>query len=65
MGQPIAVRTDFAAVEVRRLARRAKDSDQVRPLMPLPPRSTELNSQDNIWQFMRQNWLCKPRLQIL
>ena len=25
--------------------------------MPLPPRSPELNSQENIWQFMRQNWL--------
>ncbi len=29
MGQPIAVRTDFSAVELRRLARRSKDSDQV------------------------------------
>jgi len=26
-------------------------------LMPLPPRAPELNSQENIWQFMRQNWL--------
>jgi hypothetical protein len=26
-------------------------------LMPLPPRSPELNSQENIWQFTRQNWL--------
>ncbi|MGY4319427.1 transposase [Bradyrhizobium sp. JR3.5] len=26
-------------------------------LMPLPPRSPELNSQENICQFMRQNWL--------
>ena len=33
-------------------------------LMPLPPRSPELNSQENIWQFMRQNWI-EPRLQIL
>jgi len=33
MGQPIVVRTDFTAVEVRRLARRAKDSDQVRRLL--------------------------------
>ncbi len=33
MGQPIAVRTDFSAVEVRRLARRAKDNDQVRRLL--------------------------------
>jgi transposase len=35
MGQPIAVRTDFSAVEVRRLARRAKDSDQVRRLLAI------------------------------
>src|SRR5438034_254632 len=26
-------------------------------LMPLPPRAPELNGQENIWQFMRQNWL--------
>ena len=26
-------------------------------LLPLPPRSPELNSQENIWQFMRQSWL--------
>jgi transposase len=26
-------------------------------LMPLPPRSPELNSMENIWQFMRDNWL--------
>ena len=26
-------------------------------LMPLPPRSPELNPQENTWQFMRQNWL--------
>src|SRR5512145_1857989 len=26
-------------------------------LVPLPPRSPELNPQENIWQFMRQNWL--------
>ena len=25
--------------------------------MPLPPRAPELNGQENIWQFMRQNWL--------
>jgi hypothetical protein len=35
MGQPIAVRTDFTAVEVRRLARRAKGSDQVRRLLAI------------------------------
>ena len=26
-------------------------------LMPLPPRAPELNPQENIWQFMRANWL--------
>ena len=26
-------------------------------LMPLPPRSPELNPMENIWQFMRDNWL--------
>jgi hypothetical protein len=26
-------------------------------LLSLPPRSPELNGQENIWQFMRQNWL--------
>jgi putative transposase len=26
-------------------------------LMPPPPRAPELNGQENIWQFMRQNWL--------
>jgi hypothetical protein len=24
-------------------------------LVPLPPRAPELNGQENIWQFMRQN----------
>jgi hypothetical protein len=26
-------------------------------LLQLPPRAPELNSPENIWQFMRQNWL--------
>jgi len=26
-------------------------------LMPLPARAPELNPQENMWQFMRQNWL--------
>ncbi len=26
-------------------------------LMPLPPRSPELNPVENVWQFMRENWL--------
>jgi hypothetical protein len=25
--------------------------------LQLPPRAPELNGQENIWQFMRQNWL--------
>ena len=25
--------------------------------LPLPPRSRELNPVENIWQFMRDNWL--------
>ena len=26
-------------------------------LLPLPPRSPELNRQENVWQFLRDNWL--------
>jgi transposase len=26
-------------------------------LLPLPPRSPELNPTENIWQFIRDNWL--------
>ena len=26
-------------------------------LMPLPPRSPELNPVENVWQYLRQNWL--------
>ncbi len=26
-------------------------------IMPLPPRAPELNPVENVWQFMRQNWL--------
>ena len=26
-------------------------------LLPLPPRSPELNPAENIWQFLRENWL--------
>ncbi|GAB7551057.1 hypothetical protein NRB_05540 [Novosphingobium sp. 11B] len=26
-------------------------------LMPLPPRCPELNPVENVWQFMRDNWL--------
>jgi transposase len=26
-------------------------------LMPLPPKAPEMNPTENIWQFMRDNWL--------
>jgi len=26
-------------------------------IVPLPPKCPELNAQENVWQFMRQNWL--------
>jgi transposase len=26
-------------------------------LMPLPPKSPELNPVENLWQFLRDNWL--------
>lgn len=26
-------------------------------LLPLPPKAPELNPVENVWQFMRQNWL--------
>jgi transposase len=26
-------------------------------IVPLPPKSPELNPVENIWQFMRENWL--------
>lgn len=26
-------------------------------LLPLPPRCPELNPVENVWQFMRENWL--------
>jgi hypothetical protein len=34
-------------------------------LLPLPPRAPELNPQENIWPFMRQNWLSNRVFQIL
>src|SRR5215510_9457553 len=32
------------------------DCGSARRRVPLPPRAPELNGQENIWQFMRQNW---------
>lgn len=29
-------------------------------LMPLPPRCPGLNPVENVWQFMRDNWLSNP-----
>jgi len=26
-------------------------------ILPLPPKCPELNSTENVWQFMRDNWL--------
>ena len=26
-------------------------------ILPLPPKCPELNPQENIWQFLRENWL--------
>jgi transposase len=26
-------------------------------ILPLPPKCPELNPQENIWQYMRDNWL--------
>ena len=34
-------------------------------LIPLPAKCPELNPQENVWQFMRENWLSKQDLQIL
>jgi len=31
-------------------------------LLPLPPRSPELNPVENIWQFIRDNWLSNRTL---
>src|SRR6266516_679638 len=34
-------------------------------LLQLPPRAPELNGRENIWQFMRQNWLSNRIFQFL
>jgi transposase len=31
-------------------------------LIPLPPRCPELNPVENVWQFMRDNWLSNHTL---
>ena len=40
------------AIEIREQRRQA-----VCPAVTSPARAPELNGQENIWQFMRQNWL--------
>ncbi len=44
MSTPVPLRSDF-------------DTIGLRMLLPLPPKSPELNPVENIWQFMRDNWL--------
>jgi hypothetical protein len=44
--------TPFASSELRR-----PPQDGGKTPLTLPPRPPELNGQENIWQFMRQNWL--------
>jgi transposase len=63
------LRDDFERSALRRLAEASKNASQSRRLlalaavydggkrMPLPPRAPELNPVENIWQFMRDNWL--------
>jgi transposase len=56
-----AVATDAHAVVILdqagwHTAKALKVPDNI-TLMPLPPRSPELNPTENIWQFMRDNWL--------
>jgi DDE superfamily endonuclease len=36
---------------------RVVDVSREGALLSLPPRAPELNPQENIWQFMRANWL--------
>jgi hypothetical protein len=37
--------------------RRVSSCRQTSPLSSLPPKCPELNPVENIWQFMRDNWL--------
>ena len=61
MAGAIGVRVDYSATDLRRAARKHGSAELVVPpnitLMPLPPRYPELNPVENIWQFMRDNWL--------
>src|ERR1700730_4658983 len=56
MSAPVPLRSDFDAAGLRKLARGSRDPDQTRRLLA-PAKSPELNPVQNIWQFMRDNWL--------
>jgi hypothetical protein len=34
-------------------------------LVPLPAKAPELNPVENVWQFMRENWLLEPGVHVL
>ena len=60
----VPLRADFDAIGVRCWARKSKDGLIVPPnitLIALPAKCPELNPQENIWQFMRENWLSNGR----
>lgn len=61
MAAPVRIRGDFSSAQVRAFARRAKDGCHVRRLLAI---STILDggsrsdaARENVWQFMRDNWL--------
>ena len=56
MVAPIGLRDDFDAPALRALAKGLEAPDNI-TLLPLPPRSPELNPVENLWQFIRDNWL--------
>jgi len=33
-------------------------------LLPLPPKSPELNPTENVWQYLRDNWLSQPGVRL-
>ena len=49
-------RTEWAYIFDRGLCDRAAIPDNI-TVLALPPRSPELNPVENVWQFMRDNWL--------
>ncbi len=70
MAAPVLLRPDFDAEGLRALAKGARDPAQARwhttkkravpaniTRLPLPARSPDLNPVENLWQFLRDNWL--------